>query len=118
MMGPEAALVSARIADLRALGGYVGPRTVAMGPMYAEVAARVHLEPFEAPQAPAREPGVWARILGALRHSPAKRAEPRPDWTVAAAPIVEKGVPGREPAEELGAALLAGLPLLAMARRP
>jgi hypothetical protein len=118
MMGPEAALVSARIADLRRLGGYAGPDAPKMGPMYAEVAARVHLEPFWAAEAPGRRAGVWARFRAAVRRPAARRAELGAGWTVAAAPIVAQDARAAKARAEREAGLLAGLPLLALAQDP
>lgn len=84
MMGPEAAQVAARLAELRGMGGYVGPMPPVAGPMYAEVAVRAHLEP------PAARAGAWARLRAVLRRRGARREEPGAAWTVAAAPVVEK----------------------------
>lgn len=84
MMGPEAALVSDRIAELRALGkcaGAVKPRAAVM---YAEAAVQAYLEP------PARSPGAWARLRAALRGRPVAERGGEAAWTVAAAPIVVK----------------------------
>jgi len=116
MMRPEAGPVSARLADFPALEGYVGPGMPRVAPMYAEVAARVHLEPFSAAKLPVRAQGVLARLRAALRRPGARRAGPEPGWTVAAAPIVAKDVPGGKEGKDRGAGLLAGLPLLVLAQ--
>lgn len=117
-MGPEAAVVSARIADLRALGGYAGPEAPKGAAMYAEVAARVHLEQVELAQTPDRRGGVWGRLRAAVRRRVARRAEPGPGWTVAAAPIATMDVLAGKLGEEREAGLLAGLPLVALADPP
>lgn len=83
MMGPEAALVSERFAELRRVGGYVGALPLRSGPMYAEAAAQAYLEP------PCHQPGAWARLRAALRSRGSVERD-APAWTVAAAPIVVK----------------------------
>jgi hypothetical protein len=117
MMRPEAGPVTARPADFQAFEGYVGPAMPKVDPMYAEVAARVHLEPFFAAEPPVPARGVWARLRAALRHPEARRAVPEAGWTVAAAPIVAKDVPGGKAGKDRAAELLAGLPLLVLAER-
>jgi hypothetical protein len=84
MMGPEAALVAARLAELRGMGGYVGPMPPVASPMYAEAAVQAHLEPPEV------RAGPWARLRAALHGRGGRRAEPRAAWTVAAAPVLMK----------------------------
>jgi hypothetical protein len=116
-MKPQAGPVSAQLADFQALERYVGPGMPKVDPMYAEVAARVHLEPFLVAELPAQARGVWARLRAALRHPEARRAGPEAGWTVAAAPIVAKDVPGGRAGKDRGAGLLAGLPLLVLAQR-
>jgi len=110
MMGPEAALVSDRLAEMRRRGGYAADLPPCFVPMYAEAAARARLEP------PAYRPGVWARLRAAVRG----RAAPAPGaaWTVAAAPIVAKeegAYVAPEPVKAGG--LLAALPLQPAADR-
>ena len=105
MMGPEAALVAARFAELRGVGGYVSPAPPRVGPMYAEAAAQAHLEP------PARRAGAWARLWAALRGRGAAKAEPQAAWTVAAAPVAAKDdrdAPADQPL--MAACMLAALP--------
>lgn len=82
MMGPEAAQVAGRLAELRGMGGYVGPMPSVWSPMYADAAVRSHLDP------PAVRAGAWARLRAALRGRGARRAERKVAWTVAAAPVV------------------------------
>lgn len=118
MMGPEAALVSARIAELRALGRFRGPKMPKVGPMYAEVAARVRWEPFYPDERSIPRWAVWVRIRAVFRRPKARRADSRPDWTVAASPIVAKESLAGQDSEEGAVGLLAGLPLRSPAYRP
>jgi len=109
MMGPEAALVSERLTELRRLGGqprHLPPHVV---PMYAEVAARARLEP------PAFRLGFGARIRAALRGRLTPMRATGTAWTVAGAPIVAKEERVREPAERgMAGTPLAALPLQAV----
>jgi len=105
-MGPEAALVSERLAAMRRLGGYAGDLPACAVPMYAEVAARARLEP------PTYRPGVLARLRAAFhgRGAPARGREAA--WTVAAAAIaVKEERRGGAPDLGMADALLAALPL-------
>ncbi|HYB78799.1 MAG TPA: hypothetical protein VEG66_03430 [Thermoplasmata archaeon] len=109
MMGPEAALVSERLTELRRLGGqprHLPPHAV---PMYAEAAARARLEP------PAYRLGLRARFRAALRGRLAPVRVPVATWTVAGAPIVAKEERARgAPVLGMAGASLAALPLQAV----
>lgn len=117
MMGPEAAVVSERIAEIRALGHCARVSMPKAGPMYAEVAALGQLEPFFAFERPARWRGVWARLRGAFGRPEARDGESGPGWTVAAAPIVTKSVLAGTDGDGGAAGLLAGLPLQTLTPR-
>lgn len=106
MMGPEAAMVTARWTEMRRLGGYPLDLPASAVPMYAEAAARARLEP------PAYRPSAWARLRAVLPGRSAPGRETKATWSVAAAPIVVKddGAAETRYTGESGT-LLAALPL-------
>jgi len=106
MMGPEAALITARLTEMRRLGGYPVDLPSSAVPMYAEAAARARLEPFE------YRSGAWARLRAMLPSRGARGRDSQAPWSVAAAPIAVKDdlVAGARDAGRVGT-LLAALPL-------
>ena len=90
MMGPEAALLTARMAELRGMTAYIPPMMPKDAPLYAEAAARAHLRPLRADEPPVRRRAVVTRLRDALGLRANPRAEPPAEWLVAAAPIASK----------------------------
>ena len=104
-MGPEAALVTARLTEARRLGGYPVDLPPSAVPMYAEAAARARLEPF------ASRSSAWGRLRAVLFGRGVSGRDSKSAWMVAAAPIVAKD--DRAPAARgtvTSGALLAALP--------
>jgi len=106
MMGPEAALVTARLTDMRRLGGYPVDLPSSAVPMYAEAAARARLEPFD------YRSRAWARLRAVFPGRGALGRESKAPWSVAAAPIAVKDdlAAGARDTGRVGT-LLAALPL-------
>jgi len=83
-MGPEAAVLSERMAEMRRWGGYAEDLPLQAVPMYAEAAARARLE------GPTYRFGMWARLRAAFHGRGIPVRGSGAAWTVAAAPIVTK----------------------------
>ncbi len=105
-MGPEALLLSARLAEQRSLRVYGDLEMPAESSMYVELCVRAQLKGAVVADAPAGHSGAWARLRALLRRAakgngPGDARDPRgPDpWLpVVAAP--ERG----EPASSISAA--------------
>jgi len=82
-MGPEAAVLSARIAELRAFTIDDAAETVRDAPLWVEAAVLAARDPVFAEEPPAERPGAWARLRRALRRGEG-RGERRPTSGVAA----------------------------------
>jgi len=117
-MGPEAALVSARLAAQgggRVLDGY-GEKV--RDSMYVQVSVRSKLDEFLGPGHTPARPGVWARV-GAALHLPAARARKRAEREadeaarlIEAAPAVAlRDLVGRAAEIKEGEVTLAALPV-------
>lgn len=105
-MGPEAALVSDRLAELRALGKTARAVPLRAGSMYAKAAVGAYLEP------PAQRPGAWARFRAALHGRRVAEDYGEAAWSVAAAPIVVQDERAGAAGEAgMAPCLLAALPL-------
>jgi hypothetical protein len=107
MMGPEAALVSDRIAELRRLGEDAEAIALRAEPLYAAAAVPREMEP------PSHRLGLWARLGEALRARAELARDAGGARSVAAAPVVAADPERVGAASEFGAGdcLLAALPV-------
>jgi hypothetical protein len=107
MMGPEAALVSDRIAELRRLGEDADAVPLGTDLPYVVAAVPREIEP------PSHRLGLWARLGVALRERGQLGHDPGRARSIAAAPVVAADAERAGTAPEFGAGdrLLAALPV-------
>lgn len=118
-VGPEGLLLSARLAELRAIKvhddlGLTEPEPTEEFPLYLEASVRAQMGEFLGPGRYSRRPGIWMRLRDAITP---RRGRPAPAPSISAAPISTlPGVRGEAGYAQAGVPL-ASLPIRLSQRR-